>query len=95
MGSERRWPNHRVDELELWEGIPLYPEAQDNPVDHNLPPLYEVYAEYEDLISERNIQNYTSQRYISFENHTHSCGWGNVLQDMVFSALLATEANIG
>jgi hypothetical protein len=94
--SGKPWSSHRVPELaEIGEGIPLYPKAQDSPVDHNLPPLYEAYAEYEDLLSERNIQNYTSQRYISFENHAHSCGWGNVMQDMVFSALLAAEANIG
>ncbi|KIM44755.1 hypothetical protein M413DRAFT_25183 [Hebeloma cylindrosporum] len=93
--SEKPWSSHRVHELELGNEIPLYPEAQDNPLDHNLPPLYEAYAEYEDFLSEQNIQNYTSQRYISFANHVHSCGWGNVMQDMVFNALLAAEANIG
>lgn len=96
FSPERPWSSQRVPELaEIGEEIPLYPKAQDSLVNHNLPPLYQAYAEYEDLLSERNIQNYTSQRYISFANHVHSCGWGNVMQDIVFSALLAAEANIG
>lgn len=72
-----------------------FPQVQEV-ADSELPPLFESYRQYEDDVSEQNIdiQNNT-QRYIFFANQAHGCGWGNVLQEIVFNALLASEANLG
>uniref|UniRef100_A0A8H7XVM8 Uncharacterized protein n=1 Tax=Psilocybe cubensis TaxID=181762 RepID=A0A8H7XVM8_PSICU len=86
-----------------------YPDAQDaSPFNESapinstippLPPLYERYREYEDDLSVNNLLNHAGGiaegSYIFFANHASGCGWGNVLQEMVFSAMLAGEAKLG
>ncbi|PPQ97873.1 hypothetical protein CVT26_013042 [Gymnopilus dilepis] len=83
-----------------------FPSVQDRPPPDDtsgLPPLYHAYREYEDSLSEKHLveQNTTTGsedghgRYIFFANHAHTCGWGNVLQEMLFSALLADKAGLG
>lgn len=73
-----------------------FPEVQQDFPDDGLPPLYEAYRAYEDGVSERILESMnTTGRYINFANRPTGCGWGNVLQEMVFGSLLASEANLG
>ncbi|KDR67716.1 hypothetical protein GALMADRAFT_273062 [Galerina marginata CBS 339.88] len=98
LSSSPKLHQHAQEENEA--DVP-YPQLQETPPesesdDRNLPPLYDAYREYEDQLSEQRVANRTaSDRYIFFANHAHSCGWGNVLQEMLFDALLADRANIG
>lgn len=83
-----------------WDDLlPHYPNVRNTPPGVNesgLPPLYEEYRKYEDLLSEQKLEEAPEDaRYIFFANHAHGSGWGNVLQEMVFSAMLASEAKLG
>jgi len=75
-----------------------YPKIQlVPPKGHTLPPLFQDYRKYEDSLSERNYKanGGTQGKYISYANHAAGSGWGNVLQDMVFNALVAASAHRG
>jgi hypothetical protein len=76
-----------------------YPEIQLVSPDksNNLPPLYEEYRNYEDRVTEWNLKTYgkDSDRYVYFSNQAHAAGWGNIMQEMVFSTLLASGSGRG
>ena len=67
-----------------------YPAVEDAPL-INDPPVYERYREYEDALSLRG-GDLQQKKYLYFANHAWGCGWGNVLQEMLMSALLAHDA---
>lgn len=75
-----------------------YPEVRLNPPDtSDLPPLYEAYRDYEDRITEWNLKTYGKQsdRYMYLSSHAMEAGWGNILQEMVFTTLLASGSGRG
>ena len=75
-----------------------YPEIQLEPDNsENLPPLFEAYQTYEDAVSEWNIKHYGNQndRYLYIGNHPVGAGWGNIMQEMVTSSLLASGSGRG
>ncbi|KAJ3509166.1 hypothetical protein NLJ89_g5362 [Agrocybe chaxingu] len=81
--------------LRSWERNP-YPHLQYSAPLINLPPLYPEYRQYEERLAEETVRNANgSEKYMFFANHAYSCGWGNVLQEMIFSELLAVKARRG
>jgi len=68
-----------------------YPAVEDTPL-INDPPAYERYREYEDALSQQGGDDLQRRKYLYFANHAWGCGWGNVLQEMLMSALLAHDA---
>lgn len=75
-----------------------YPEIQlTSPDRSNLPPLYERYRTYEDRVSEWNLKTYgnSNDRYMYISNHATGAGWGNIMQEMVYSTLLASGSGRG
>ena len=78
---------------------PDYPEVQLTSPDKasDLPPLYEEYRNYEDRLSEWSMKTYgkADDRYLYISNHASGAGWGNVMQEMVFSSLLASGSGRG
>ncbi len=75
-----------------------YPEVQLEPDNsQNLPPLFEAYKKYEDAVSEWNIEHYGNENdgYLYFGNLVVGAGWGNFMQEMVTSSLLASGSGRG
>jgi len=63
----------------------------------NLPPLYEEHRDYEDQVSNWNLKTYgkASDRYVYLSSHASGAGWGNIMQELVFSTLLASGSGRG
>jgi hypothetical protein len=63
----------------------------------DLPPLYEEYRDYEDRVSNWNLKTYgkASDGYIYVSSHASGAGWGNIMQELVFSTLLASGSGRG
>ncbi|KAF8167299.1 hypothetical protein B0H34DRAFT_681296 [Crassisporium funariophilum] len=79
-------------------GICPYPEPQDIPPRiqrTGMPPLYEAYMDFENHLTKQVEGNTPTRKYIYFANHVASCGWGNVLQETVFSSLVASGLDRG
>jgi hypothetical protein len=78
---------------------PDYPEIQLTSPDKtsDLPPLYEEYRNYEDLLSEWNMKTHgkSGDKYVYVSSHAGGAGWGNIMQEMVFSSLLASGSGRG
>jgi len=76
-----------------------YPKVQLTPPNKssNLPPLYEEYRDYEDRVSNWNLKTYgkASDGYIYVSHHAFGAGWGNIMQELVFSTLLASGSGRG
>lgn len=72
-----------------------YPQVlRTAPNDTTLPPLYEAYVEYENNLP-LQVDNFAERKYIYMANHVFGVGWNNVLQDMIYSSLVASEAGRG
>lgn len=65
------------------------------PNDTSLPPLYEAYTEYENNLPQQQDDNFAERKYIYMGNHVFGLGWNNVLQDMIYSTLVASESGRG
>ncbi|KAF8799245.1 hypothetical protein BYT27DRAFT_7228035 [Phlegmacium glaucopus] len=73
-----------------------YPQVLQNAPDKSgLPPLFEAYTEYENHLPQQLDDNIAERKYIFVANHAHGCGWGNALQEMVFSTLVASGSGRG
>lgn len=72
-----------------------YPQVLLTPSNNrDLPPLFEAYTEYEDHLPQQ-LDESKERKYIFMANHAYGCGWGNVLQDMIYSSLVASESGRG
>ena len=65
------------------------------PSSSSLPPLYEAYTEYENNLPQQQDDNSAERKYIYMANHVFGLGWNNVLQDMIYNCLVASEAGRG
>ena len=74
-----------------------YPQVLHTPPnDTTLPPLYEAYIEYENnLPQQQDDDNFAEHKYIYMANHVFGLGWNNVLQDMIYNSLVASESGRG
>ncbi|KAF8159910.1 hypothetical protein B0H34DRAFT_705336 [Crassisporium funariophilum] len=79
-------------------GICPYPQPQDAPPRRQrtgMPPLYEAYMDFENHLTKQVEGNTPARKYIYFANHLTNCGWGNVLQEVIFSSLVASGLDRG
>ena len=75
-------------------GKNLYPQVLHTPPNGiHLPPLYEAYVEYEKNLPQQ--QDDADRKYIYMGNHVFGLGWNNVLQEMIYSSLVASESGRG
>jgi hypothetical protein len=66
------------------------------PNNSSLPPLYEAYVEYENnLPQQQQDDDFAKRKYIYIGNHIFGLGWNNVLQEMIYSSLAASESGRG
>ncbi|KZT07597.1 uncharacterized protein LAESUDRAFT_724558 [Laetiporus sulphureus 93-53] len=66
---------------------PHAPEPEAERV-HETPPLYGRFHEYE-MQTSRQTADPPDTKYIFFANHAHTCGWGNVMQELLLHSYLA------
>ena len=65
------------------------------PDENGLPPLFEAYTDYENHLPQQLDVNFAERKYIFMANHAHGCGWGNALQEMIYSSLVASGSGRG
>jgi hypothetical protein len=73
-----------------------YPQVLRTPPSRSsLPPLYEAYTEYENNLPQQQDDKFAERKYIYMANHVFGIGWNNVLQDIIYSCLVASETGRG
>jgi hypothetical protein len=73
-----------------------YPQVlRTPPYRSSLPPLYEAYTEYENNLPQQQDDNFAERKYIYMGNHVFGIGWNNVLQDIIYNCLVASELGRG
>jgi len=90
---EHQFANSSID-----HPLVQYPEAKLTPDNsENLPPLFQAYRQYEDAMAEWNLEQYgkPEDKYIHFSNHAYGAGWGNIMEEMVSTTLLASGSGRG
>lgn len=65
------------------------------PDESGLPPLFEAYTEYENHLPQQLDDNFAERKYIFMANFAYGCGWGNALQEMIYSSLVASGSGRG
>ena len=82
--------------LRRYTGPHSYPHVRRTPLNkEGLPPLFEAYSRYECHLPQQQNDDFAARKYIFMANHAHGCGWGNVLQEMIYSSLVASESGRG
>lgn len=73
--------------------VPSWLQEQSLTEGHSLPPLYEVYHDYERHLPQHNLSlpfpEGRDAKFFWAANHVTSSGWGNAMQELVMNAALA------